>query len=237
MAFCSDCGVEIEEGHRTCPLCLHELGTDTEEPLPVSQAYARQRETVATPKDLMRRRWGVVVAILSALLAIPALVCVLVDVLYQGGGWSRFVVASLALAWWLGFTPRLFFRNTLVICLSDVGLVALFLFVIDFMDAWQGWALTLGLPIAGGTALVVVLLWLALRLYARHTGFVLATLFGTLAILCLVIDAAVNWWLRGEFHILWSLIALAAFVPLTLVSVIMQLVFSRSSRLQRYLHL
>ena len=229
MAFCSYCGVEIEPGHQTCPLCRREL-QDGAPSLPAGQAFARQMEVVTTPLDLLRRRLGLMVATLSGLLAIPALICVVLDWLYQGGGWSRFLVAALTLAWWLGFTPRLFFRKYLVVCLTDVGLVALFLVVVDLMMGWQAWSLTLGL------ALFVVVLWLALRLYRRHTGFVLANLFGATALLCLVIDAAVSNFLHGQITILWSLIALAAFVPLTLVSVIMQLVFFRSSRFQRYLH-
>jgi hypothetical protein len=211
--------------------------TDTETPsLPSSQAFARQMETVVSPDDLMQRRYGVVIVVLSTLVAIPALVCILVDWLYGGGGWSRFVVASLVLVWWLGFTPRLFFRKSLVICLSDVGLIGLFLFAVDIMGPWRGWSLNPGLPIILATALFVVMVWLALRLYHTQTGFVLATVFGAAVALCLVVDASVSYFLTGRLSVLWSLITMAAGIPLTIVSVIMQLVFFRSSRFQRYLH-
>lgn len=236
MPFCSFCGVRIEAGHQTCPLCLREL-TDEEVPvLPADQAFARQVEAVVSPHDLLRRRLDFAVAVLSVLVAIPAVVCILVDIFYRGNGWSRFVVASLALVWWLGFTPRLFFCKPLVICLADVGLIGFFLFAVDLLGGWPGWSLVLGLPIVLGLALFVVLGWLALRLYRKQTGFVLANFFGAVAILCLVIEASVSHYTGGQVMLVWSLITLAALVPLILAVVIMQLVFFRSSRFQRYLH-
>jgi hypothetical protein len=236
MAYCANCGVELESGHLACPLCRRPLSGDGSLLLPADQAYARERETVLSPADQARRYLGIVVLMTSGLTGIAALVCILVDLLYSGGGWSRFVVAALALVWWLGFTPRLFFGHRLVVFLADVGIVGLFLLAIDLLLGFTGWSLVLGLPIVAGTALLVVLMWLALRLYRRKIGFVLATLFGAAAMLCLVIDAAVSRVLGGHISLLWSLIALASLFPLTLSMVILQLVYFRSGRIQRYLH-
>lgn len=236
MAFCAFCGVEVESGHQTCPLCLRRLDESSLAPLAGDQAYARDREQVQTPQDLQKRRLSIVVAVLSGLVVVPALICVLVDLFYQGNGWSHFVVASLALVWCLGFTPRLFFGKPLVVLLADVGLVAVYLLSLDLLAGYSAWSLRLGLPILAGAGLMVVLNWLALRLYQRHTGFVLATFFGSSAIACLVIDAAVSRWSKGHFDLLWSLITLAALLALTLLAVVMQLVYFRSKSIQRYLH-
>jgi hypothetical protein len=236
MAYCGHCGVQIEPGHQTCPLCLRELGGEDAPPLPANQAFAHDAESVSGPDELLKRRLGVAVGVASTLVAIPAIVCVLVDLLYNGGGWSRFVVASLVLVWWICFTPLLFFRKPLVICLTDVGLAGLFLVAVDLMTGWRAWSLVLGLPIVLAMEVFTVLLWLAFRLYPKCTGFVLATLFGGAAMLCLVIDAAISCYAGGRISLLWSLITLAAMMPLTLVSVVMQLVFFRSPRFQRYLH-
>lgn len=236
MPFCPVCGVRVEPGHQACPLCSTELTEADQTPLPVSQAFARERETVVSPDELLRRRLGVVALVLAVVLVPTAVVCVLIDLLYGGSGWSRLVVALLVLTGGLGVTPRLFFRNPLVTGLVDVGLVGAFLVTADLMSSWTGWSLRIGLPILGAVALGVVLGWLALRLYPTRTGFVLATFLGAGLMICVVIDAAVSASRHGSIELLWSLIALATIGPIILAAVILQLVLPGSHRLRRYLH-
>lgn len=236
MAYCAWCGVQVEPGHLSCPLCSGDLSEGERPTLPASQAFAREHEAVSSPEDLLKRRLGMAAAVLGAVLVPSALVCVLIDVIYGGQGWSRLVVALMMLAWGLGIAPRLFFRKPLVIGLVDVALVGLFLVAVDLMGPWQGWSLRLGIPILVAVALGVVLVWLALRRYRHQTGFVLATFLGVLVILCLVIDAAVSNYLTGQIELRWSLVTLATISPLILAAVILQIILPRSESLQRFLH-
>mgnify|MGYP003509744434 FL=1 len=236
MVFCRSCGVRVEPGHQACPLCSNPLTSADEAALPTSQAFAREREAVISPDDLLRRRLGAIALVLAAVLVPTALVCILIDVLYGGSGWSRLVIALLVLTGGLGVTPRLFFHNPLVIGLVDVALIGAFLVAADLMGPWHGWSIGIGLPILGAVALAVVLGWLALSQYRERTGFVLATFLGIGVMLCLVIDATVSAATRGQVELLWSLIALATIGPLILTAVILQLILPASNRLRRYLH-
>ncbi len=236
MLYCEACGVRIEPDHRACPLCSGQLLQSDEALLPTSQAFAREHEAVVSPSDLLRRRLGVVALVQAVVLVPTALVCVLIDVLYGGSGWSRLVLALLMLALGLGVTPRLFYLKPGVIALVDVGLIGAFLVVVDLMGPWRGWSLRVGLPILGAVSLAVVLGWLALRYYRDKTGFVIATFLGIGLGLCLVIDAAVSAGMSGIVELQWSLIIAATVGPLILAAVIMQLILPRSTRLKRYLH-
>ena len=164
MVFCRSCGVRVEPGHQACPLCSNPLTSADEAALPTSQAFAREREAVISPDDLLRRRLGAIALVLAAVLVPTALVCILIDVLYGGSGWSRLVIALLVLTGGLGVTPRLFFHNPLVIGLVDVALIGAFLVAADLMGPWHGWSIGIGLPILGAVALAVVLVYILLLL-------------------------------------------------------------------------
>ena len=85
MAYCVHCGVKLGAGEKRCPLCHtvsidpHESKTDAPQPL----------YPIHTPQQLMTRSKRYFLILFGILLLVPALLCLVIDLLIGGGiTWS-----------------------------------------------------------------------------------------------------------------------------------------------------
>lgn len=86
MSYCVNCGVELADSERRCPLCHTEVHNPR-------QPYDRKipkpfpnRLDLFEPED----NRGFAAAITTLLLALPAAICLACDVAYtRGAGWSH----------------------------------------------------------------------------------------------------------------------------------------------------
>lgn len=235
MPFCRECGVELEPGTERCPLCRSGL-LDERPSLDARRAYARTLEDLSPGQEQLRRRRGLILAVATLLLAVPGLICLAVDQLYQGGGWSAYVLLSLGLCWALLFIALYSMRHGIVGAMSMLAVAAFYLLGLDGLGGRPDWGLRLAVPILGWTALSVLAGWLCVFFGRRRPTWAAAGVLAAAAVLCLGIDAAADWYLHGAVRLDWSLVAAAALLPVAALVAALGVAHRRSPRLRRFLH-
>ena len=220
MPYCVRCGVELADGAASCPLCGVEVVLPRTLRKPASGSPRPQlRDVVATEFD--RKLW---LQVVSALMAIPALGCVVIDAVSGDGlTWSLYVVAGLAAVWIWSVSPFLYRRNVvpLWITIDAVAMLGL-LYVIAVLPPTSDWFRPLALPIVVTLFLLVLLiLGFARRGILRELHKVSAALMA-LAVFCVAIESAVDLYLIDAVSLDWSLIVLVICAPLALIAEILQ---------------
>lgn len=164
MSYCVNCGVELAEGERICPLCQTEVINPrkpwTEPPV---RPYSRQREVIIRHID---RQFAA--ALLGLELLIPVFVTLLCDLLPDGRvSWSAYVLGAAALvAVWV-IIPLASRRYHRMLFLGLDGLsAAWFLWAVCHVTEGS-WFWPLALPL---TSAVTVLLLIFVNLFRRPWG-------------------------------------------------------------------
>ncbi|MGC9468364.1 MAG: DUF6320 domain-containing protein [Anaerolineae bacterium] len=220
MPYCVNCGVELKSDAKECPLCHVRvvLPAELREPT-VDSAPPQQRDVVTG--DFNKYLW---IQVISALMAIPALLSLVVNAVFGDGlTWSLYVVASLATVWVWCISPFLYRRNIvpLWIVIDAAALLGL-LYVVNALPPASNWFLPLALPIITClTLLVLVIVELIRRGVLRELHIVAAALVA-IAVLCIVIEGAVDLYLTGALRLQWSLLVLVSSLPLALVATMLQ---------------
>lgn len=189
MAYCVNCGVELEKSLKSCPLCGVEA-VNPKEPFDpsVPRPYSAR---IATIQEQVERRYTAI--IISVVLALAAVICVMANLVYEDSfTWSVYVVSGIAMLWVLAVVPFLHPRlHPVVIVALDVCALLLFLNIINQQDPTSDWYTLLAMPqvlLYGFLALVVVLLWRTsfVRGWQRIGVAIMAAGAGVMGLECLL---------------------------------------------------
>ena len=108
MSYCVNCGVELHEAERKCPLC----GTPVVNPNhPFDEnavpAYPKNVDYVTLQKE--RKTTALLI---SVILAVPASICLVCNyIISEAFTWSVYVLAALVLVWVLIVPPCIIKRS------------------------------------------------------------------------------------------------------------------------------
>ena len=185
--YCVKCGVELPSGAERCPLCAtsvyHPELAEAAEPRPYPR-YAGGGQTV---------RHGGLLFVLTVLFAVPALVCLLMDLNLNGGiHWSGFVAFGLLWAYIAVCLPLWFKRHspTVFFPIAMAALIALALYVC--LKTGGRWFLPFAFPVGGAVLLlaetVIVLLRHAVGPYRHRALFILGGASIAAGGLCMLIE-------------------------------------------------
>ena len=133
MSYCVNCGVELADSERRCPLCHTEVHNPR-------QPYDRRipkpfpnRLDLFEPED----NRGFAAAITTLLLALPAAICLACDVAYtRGAGWSMLVTGAMAMLWVFIVPPIFLRRHKVLFCGTlDTAAVLGYLWMVEHYAA------------------------------------------------------------------------------------------------------
>lgn len=201
MAYCVQCGVELMQGAKKCPLCAT--------PVYLPNTEQSEQPLFSSPKSYqgegsMVSRAGVMFVI-TLLTLLPLAICFLCDININGGiTWSPYVMGGLILFYTILLLPFWFRRpNPVIFSSVDFGAIALYLLMVDLITE-GGWFLPFAFPVVGGAGLIVVAV-ITLCHYLRRGhlyifgGACIAT--GGLAVL---IEFLMNLVFRTNSAFIWS---------------------------------
>lgn len=217
--YCVQCGVELQKGVGTCPLCGLRVWHPALDETPEAPPYPRRE-----PEEAVSR--GGLLFLLSLLFLLPLPICLLAELRLGGRvGWSGVVAAGL-LAGYLILCLPLWFRRPNPVIFFPVGMAAaLGLCLFLCLRGGGRWFLSFAFPVGGAVLLlgeaVIVLLRHAVC-ERRHALFVLGGALIALGGLCLLIEFL----LRVSFSIAmrwWSLYPLTALALLGLALIVVGL--------------
>ena len=144
MAYCVNCGVELEKSISHCPLCGIEArnpATPYDAGLP--KPYSRH---IAAAQQRAQRRVFAGVGTVTMLLA--GVICLMADLVYNDHPtWSIFVLASLMLLWVTLLLPLLYKLHPAAVVLTDVCALLLFLYLVNLADTTREWYFEIAIPL------------------------------------------------------------------------------------------
>jgi hypothetical protein len=236
MSYCVNCGVELANSEKRCPLCgvevLNPARTGMEELY--GETYPSQREPVKSIFD--RQMW---ITIVSIVLAVPAAICFVSNMLFHSSGfWSFYVIGALAVAWTLGVSPFLFKRYFPLLWIVAVTGASLgYLYLIEFLSPMQGWFLPLALPIVLGMAVLSLAIIVLIRRKVLRQLFTPAAVFLALGLLAVLVELSISLYTEHALRMVWSWFALISCVAMAGVLIFIERQLIIKEKLKRRLHI
>ncbi len=217
MSYCVHCGVELEASEQNCPLC----GTEVCNPRQPFDPRARRPYPSHVDPITERINRQFIVAIISILLAFPALLVIIIDLFYTDSlDWSLIVAGALAMIWVVICPAMLMRRPTfLKVVVPSVLAVLAFMWLLNQFYFMSGWYLGLALPIILLTSVLLMINGVLIERLIL-TGFAIpAALLISIGILVSGIELIVNRYLNGVFSIQWSLFVLIPCLALAAIAI------------------
>lgn len=230
--ICPNCGVELDRGIESCPLCEGIRETDNIGETSFKASY---------PSDLLKMnarqkaRYGWELSGIIALSGI--MVSLFVDlIIIKGLSWSLYSITVLT-GIWLIISLFIFFRKKYMILLSGLAFTTLGMqAAIDLFAKPFGWFVSLSIPFTiSFFILTAVVLLLTSR--ARYKGFnILAIVFIAIAVQCFIFEIFTDIYTTGEVTIDWSAITASAIIPFSGILIFIHYRLKRGLNLKSYFH-
>lgn len=232
MAYCVNCGVELDSELEKCPLCGTPVYRPKENTETARQTFPEKRGEV----EKVSRKDGVIFISVLAV-AIMATCGLLNSLVYDQVHWSV-IVDGICIVFWVFFMTALFvdiitgygmlFINALAIANS--------MYFISRITSGDAWVYRIGLPI-------LAVVWLLSELfYLLSRKFPFSFLSGTLyffigaAVICATVESVLDLFFHDKIQLSWSAIVLTV-CGIIAVILIMTLMMSRvRNSVRRRLH-
>ena len=218
MSYCVNCGVELDDSAKACPLCNtpvlnpnEMLKANTITPFPKEKA----------PVEEIRRTdlgW-----LVSTVTLATAVTCGMLNwLVFRQNLWSLAVIGACVLIWVILFPLVIYHKWTpYIYLLLDGATLLLYLYLIARMVEKYDWYDGLGIPIVLWTLAVLELLTFAERRLPKGIltgGLYLIT---ALAMLCVGIEVIIDDYLDGPVSLGWSAVVLTVCIIIDIAIITM----------------
>ncbi len=236
MPYCSRCGVEVDGGVESCPLCDTPIQriADAE---PAEKRYP-DFESDDKPRMNARMRRKLVWEVISILGAIAIAVVMGSDLhVHASVGWSIYPTAAVILAWIVSTLVLYARRWPWLIAAGTLFASAGFLAAVDAASGGLEWFFGLSVPLL--ILLVVIAALLVLVISRVRFGGLNLVAFVSLAValFCTGTDAVIERYLTGRVGLSWSIVVLQALVPFAGVMLFLHYRLRNRFDLKRLFHL
>jgi cytochrome c oxidase subunit IV len=231
MTLCVNCGVELDDGSKICPLC----GKDPEKKVEQEHISNNNPSKIIQLQKKENRRylWE-----LSGIIAFSGIaVCTIIDLLISKRlKWSLLSDVSILTAWVILTLYQFAYKRTLIIVTSLMLTILASLFFIDLIAAGREWFFPVGLPvtiaafIGAGT---VIILYKA----AHFKGLnIIASAFIVLSGFCVITEVILDKYFNGLVDLRWSLIVAVSILPAALLFFFYHYRLKKGNRLDSFFH-
>jgi hypothetical protein len=220
MLLCPNCGVELADSSRSCPLCRTVLHPSS---LPSAARSAEDPSTYPAkaqdPEDFEAlsadEKLKIFIEIYSVCSGIACFVVLAVELMLSKRiWWSAYPVVSVGFAWVLVCVPIILRRRPWLIVAILAPTAAAFVLAIDFLTSGVSWFLPVGLPIVlviEATALACVTLSVA----SKRKGLnIIALGLSGVAVICVGIETVLSLNYAHRFMVSWSAVVATAALPI-----------------------
>jgi hypothetical protein len=233
MSYCTNCGVELEEGLLSCPLCGSNMGNAVTTEVKQKSEYYPSDIILLHKKESRRRIWELSIIISFSGIA----VCTIVDfVILKNLSWSLYADTSIMVSWICVTLFLLAFRKYYIILPGLLVTLLTMLFLFDLFSPPVNWFYGIGLPVTLAVFVsvsIVVVLWKV----AHFKGFnILAFAFLVLSGFCVVTEMIIDKFVFHKIDIRWSAIVAVSILPIALVLLFVHYRMQKGKRLDSYFH-
>lgn len=230
--ICPNCGVELDRGLESCPLCGDKkIEDDTR----VIQTEGYPSEILKLDaRERARFRWE-----LSGIIAASGIIVSLVVDLVIGRGisWSVYPVTVLA-ALWIYLTLSIYARKKWWILLPGLTLNTLMLLLmIDLASAPVSWFVQMSLPFTLSFFILTgIVMFISAR--SRFKGFnLLAIIAIAVGVQCVIFEIFIDLFMNGSVDIEWSAITAATLIPFSAILMFVHYRLKKGMNLKSYFHI
>lgn len=233
MSYCTNCGVELNEGLSSCPLCGYNYGIKENSEPPNKSEYYPSDIILLHKKETRKNMWE-----LSGIISFSGIaVCTIVDlVIHKSLSWSLFADTSILSSWICLTLILLAFRKYYIIVPGLLLNILTMLFLFDIFSPPLNWFFGLGLPVSIALFIaitIIILLWKV----AHLKGFnILAIAFLVLSGFCIVSEVFIDKYLFNKIEVRWSAIVAVSILPIALVLLFVHYRMNKGKRLDSYFH-
>ena len=232
MTLCANCGVELDDGLKICPLC----GKDPEnkdEQEQISNNYPSGIIQLQR-KENRRYLWE-----LSGIIAFSGIaVCTILDLLISKGlRWSLFSDVSISAAWVILTLYQFAFKRTLTIITFLMLTILATLFLIDLIATGKEWFFPIGFPLTIATFIAagaIIILYKAVHLKGLN---IIAAALMVLSGFCIITEMILDEYLHGIVNLRWSVIIAISILPVALLFFFYYYRLKKGNRLDSFFHI
>lgn len=218
MSYCVNCGVELTESQKRCPLCdtpVLNPKTFGKYDCSLGVEPKKSMETIHTVKVDFK----LLATVISVLLIIPVAISVICNLADSGKlTWSLYVLGAIALFFVAALLPAFFTKkNPYLFILTDTAAAFLYLWLIcSLCDG--NWAFTLALPLCIITGIFALFFTLVLRTkpLSKLLKLSIFTLFSGLY--TMATEVVISDFIHSRIVLHWSHLVL---IPCAAVSVVL----------------
>lgn len=231
MNLCVNCGVELDDELKVCPLCGKDPGKESEE-APVSDGYPSVILQLQK-KENRNYYWE-----LSGIIAFSGIVvCTIIDFLISKKlAWSLLSDVSIAAAWVILTIYQFLYRKVCIMILSLLLTLLAALFLIDLIATGRDWFFPVALPAAVTLFFVVTSVYLLYKFLHFKGLDIIASSIIALSLFCIVLEAILDNYIDGIVNIRWSLIVAVSIFPVSLVLFYYHFRLKQGKRLDSFFH-
>ncbi|MEL7610516.1 MAG: DUF6320 domain-containing protein [Bacillota bacterium] len=219
MSYCVNCGVELEESQKSCPLCAVEVCNPAK---PYDAGVLKPYSShIARINRRVERRFDGVIA--SVTIAFVAGICIVADMAYSAGAdWSLLVAISLGLGWMLFVTPFVFDRlGPLWFVGMDMAALIGFLYGLNRLTSVEDWFTPLALPVVLSIGVLAAIGIIVIRAQKLRVFSAIAWVAGLLGTFVLTLECILDRFLFGVCSFDWSFfVAIPCFVIALIFTII-----------------
>jgi hypothetical protein len=232
MAICVNCGVELDEGLKICPLCGKDPSKITEEE---DNSGTYPSEIIHLQKKENRKYYWE----LSGILAFSGIaVCTIIELLISKElKWSLLSDVSIAAAWVILTLYQFKYKNPVIMISSLLLIILAALFLIDLIATGRAWYIPVGLPVTINlffAAGIVIFLYRTLHLKGLN---IIAAGLMVLSGFFIVLEIILDKYLNGTVNLRWSLITGVSILPVALILFFYYYRLKKGNRLDSFFHI
>jgi len=232
MTLCVNCGVELDEGLKICPLCGKDPESKGEEDH-ISNNYPSGIIRLQR-KENRRYLWE-----LSGIIAFSGIAgCTIVDLLISKElRWALFSDVSITAAWVILTLYQFVYKRTLIVVTLLMLTILAALYLIDLIATGREWFFPVGLPV---TIAVFIAAGTIIGFYkaAHYKGLnIIASAFIVLSGYCIITEMIFDKYLKDFIDLQWSLIVAVSILPVALVFFFYHYRLKKGNRLDSFFHI
>ncbi len=219
MSYCVNCGVQLADSEKQCPLCdVAVINPSSPWHEPESRPYPKQVERVMRRVD---RKF--IVSLASVFLFIPIIIPLITDLLFNDAvTWSGYVIgASICIFFWILF-PLLFTVPRPYLCwAADTVVTTGYIALIGYISGDIGWFIPLGLPLCAALSISALLI-IAVSSTNLPDLYKTAGYFTVFGVFSVMVDFIINGYITTSDSIHWSFFIVVPCVIFSIVFIILQ---------------
>ncbi|MBR4881654.1 MAG: hypothetical protein IKU19_06945 [Clostridia bacterium] len=202
MSYCVNCGVELAEYIKKCPLCSTEVinpnqpyDFTSEPPYP---------EYNPVPKQKISPR--LILGLIAVIFMLPTALCLVADLYYDGiFGWSGYVIAVLFAIYTVIASALVVHRESVFLeQIFDYMAITLLLVYIEEQSG-GGWFLSFALPMICAFALTSLIMTFLIKVLNKRVLTVISIGAFGVGVICVIADLLIKYSFYNYISIGWSL--------------------------------